>query len=107
MIDLLPEHRILRTISLKNCSKFKETYKDAEYYLSVDIKKLRSDDIAINQQNYAEKVLERFNMKDARPVSTISTGKSNLSGEVTVGIDSEKFLYRSYTEAYKNFTDKL
>lgn len=83
MIDLLPEHHILRTISLKNCSKFKETYKDAEYYLSVDIKRLRSDDIAINQQNYADKVLEKFNMKDVRPVSTVSTRKRAISqGEI-------------------------
>jgi hypothetical protein len=73
--------------------EFKVTYKDAEYYLGVEIKKLKNGDIAISQQNYADKVLEKFNMSDTNPVST-PIEKGNLSGEDTKGIDSEKIPYR-------------
>lgn len=73
--------------------EFKVTYKDAEYYLGLEIRKLRSGDIALSQKNYAIKVLERFNMKDANPVST-PMEKGSLSGEDSVEFNSEKVPYR-------------
>lgn len=71
--------------------EFKEAYKDAEYYLRADIKKMRSNDIAINEQNYADEVMDRFNMNDPNHVYTLME-KGNLSRDDTVGFGSEQSL---------------
>ena len=61
--------------------EFKITYKDAEYYLGVEIKKLKTGD-TFCQQNYTDEVLEKFNVKDANPVS-IYMEKGSLLEEGT------------------------
>lgn len=51
-------------------SEFKVVIGSVEYYLGMQVERLHDGSIFIHQETYARKVLERFNMVNANPVST-------------------------------------
>lgn len=49
--------------------RFKITVKDASYFLGLEIK-ISDENIKVSQKHYAQKLLDRFEMSDCKPVST-------------------------------------
>lgn len=43
---------------------------EAKYFLGIEIEQMKSGSIDLSQRAYIEKVVERFNLRDANPVST-------------------------------------
>ena len=50
--------------------KFQITYSPAKYFLSLEIEHLEDGSIAVNQEHYISKLLEKFKMTDCNSVST-------------------------------------
>ena len=49
---------------------FQVTHENADYFLSLQIKRMEDGDLFINQESYANKVLAKFNMIEGNAVST-------------------------------------
>lgn len=58
------------------------TTKEVKSFLGLEIYRLKNNSIFISQEKYAEKILERYNMRDSNPVSTpIETGWNQTNSD--------------------------
>lgn len=87
---------LLSTVIRKMTREFKFTVRDVQFFVGIQVEKV-ADGIFIHQKAYSERILERFNMTDCRPVATpadvLKSVKTVVDDDMTAG-EVVKFPYR-------------